>query len=212
MSKLLSSNDLGDAQTVAIGSLGQTGGGGAFRARFADGQEVFGARRGAVEEKNAMDPLEQARADAFAEGFDAGMRVARESAEEDQQISVQLAQALEQMVPAVNGALSTLLSSAVLRLVTQIVGEAAVDHDVLMGRVEAVGAFLEEAQAQSCLHLHPDDIALLDGSEVGFTLSPDASIARGSVRLQTADGWIEDGPDVQLYRLQAMLDDMEGRA
>jgi flagellar assembly protein FliH len=31
------------------------------------------------------------------------------------------------------------------------------------------------------------------------------------VRLATADGWIEDGPDVRLSRLKALMDDMEGK-
>ena len=27
-----------------------------------------------------------------------------------------------------------------------------------------------------------------------------------------ADGWVEDGPDVRLARLRALMDDMEGRS
>ena len=42
-------------------------------------------------------------------------------------------------------------------------------------------------------------------------LVPDKAMQRGCVRLETAEGWVEDGPDVRLSRLRALLDDMEGR-
>ncbi len=200
---------MGDAQTVAIGALGKAGGGGAFHARFADGQEVL--RKAAPAQAGKHDPVEQARADAFAEGFDAGMRVATENFTTDQEVMMRLAQALEQVAPAANGMLSTLLSSAVIRLVSQIVGETPIDAELLAKRVGAVAAFIEEGQSRNSLHVNPDDIALLDGHDFGFPLTPDPSVGRGGVRLDTADGWIEDGPDTQLSRLKALLDDMEGK-
>lgn len=212
--RILSAEDLTAAQPVSIGALGQAAAGGAFRARFADGQQVLRTPQQGLHGASGApaDPLEQARADAFAEGFDAGMRVAAESAASDEGARARLSQTLQQLVPAANGVLSSLVSAAVLRIVTQIVGETAVDRDVLARRVEAVCAFIEEGQSSNSLHLNPDDIALLDGHEFGFPLTANEGIARGSVRLATADGWIEDGPDVQLARLKAVLDDMEGRA
>ena len=211
MSNIFTAAQLSEAQPVAIGMLGKTGGGAPFRARFADGQEISQARATSPQAMGRQDPLEQARADAFAEGFDAGMRIATENHAADAEASIRLAQALEQLVPAANGALSEMLSAAVIRLVTQIVGEAPVNADLLHQRVEAVAAFITEEQERSALSLNPEDIPLLAGREIAWRIQPDASVARGCVRLDAGDGWIEHGPDVQLPRLKALLDDMEER-
>ena len=47
--------------------------------------------------------------------------------------------------------------------------------------------------------------------QVGVALAANPALSRGSVRLATAEGWVEDGPDVRLDRLRALMDDMEGR-
>lgn len=210
MSRIFSADQLGEAQPIAIGALGQARGS-AFTARFADGQEVSRPRGAAARPEGRTDPLEQAKAEAFAQGFDEGMRVAIEGFSVDEETKARLALALEQIAPAANGALSSLLSAAVLRLVTQIVGEVSVDTGLLARRVEGVCRFIEEGQSRNSLHLHPDDIAMLGPRDFGFPLTPDQGLSRGSVRLETADGWIEDGPDMQISRLKALLDTMEGQ-
>ena len=99
------------------------------------------------------------------------------------------------------------LASEQLQRASEIVWNLGVQH-----RVEAVAAFIEEEQTRKSLHLHPDDIALLTGHELGIAMTPDSGMTRGSVRLDSGEGWIEDGPDVQLSRLKAMLDTMEDGA
>lgn len=206
---------------MSIGALGQSPVATGFRARFADGQDVATYRpqtradatgaMGAQAPADAPDALDQALSDAFAQGFEAGSRTMRESFETEHAARDRLASAIELLAPAQNGALSSMLSAAVMRLVRQIVGEASVDPDLLRARVEAVAAFVEGEQGRNALRVHPDDIALLDGCELGIEVVADPALSRGSVRLDTSDGWIEDGPDVQLSRLKAMLDGMEGR-
>lgn len=211
---------------MALGALGRSHASSPFQARFAEGGEGFVRRPEGGTTRPAApaapppaappppeaDPVEQARADGFAHGFDEGLRVATEGFAADEEAKARLARALEQLAPAADGALSALLSAAVLRLVTQIVGTAGVDRDLLAQRVAAVAAFIEEEQGRKSLRLHPDDIALLSGHEFGFALTPDPALGRGSVRLDTPEGWIEDGPDVQISRLKTMLDGMEGGA
>ncbi|MGC4251181.1 MAG: FliH/SctL family protein [Sphingobium sp.] len=158
------------------------------------------------------DPMEQARIEAFAMGFDEGCRVTEEGMAADAEARHRLAEALEMLTPAPSGTLATMLSATVIRLVTQIVGEVAIDADLLQQRCESIASFIDENEGKSALHLHPDDLPLVEGSQVGVKLVPDASMSRGCVRLDTADGWVEDGPDVRLARLRALLDDMEGKA
>lgn len=188
----------------------------ASRGQKAGAPDASSAARDAKDIKDTAEPgggpgdmIEKVRADAFAQGFDEGMRLATEAATADDAAISHLADSLALLAPATSGALPALLSAAVLRLVEQIVGKAPVDTDVLKQRVEAVAAFIEEEQARKSLHLHPDDIALLTGHELGVELTEDPAMTRGSVRLDSGEGWIEDGPDVQLSRLKAMLDVME---
>jgi flagellar assembly protein FliH len=217
LSNFFSSADVQNAQPVSMGALDvpiATG----FRARFADGQELSAyIPRSEMQDQDhhsteAIDPVEQARAEAFAQGFEAGSRITRETMAVDTDAQDRLARALEQLSPAQSGELSTMLSAAVLRLVTQIVGNAPVDEELLRARVEAVAGFIDTERGRHGLYVHPDDLALLDGCELAVQLMPDAKLTRGSVRLDTSEGWIEDGPDVQLSRLKAMFDDMEGKA
>ena len=90
-------------------------------------------------------------------------------------------------------------------------GEVEIDIERLVQRCDTVAAFIEENDEKGALHLHPDDIAMLEGEQIGVKLVPDKAMLRGCVRLETAEGWVEDGPDVRLSRLRALLDDMEGR-
>ena len=219
MSRVLAACHRDEALPVAIGALAGTRNQPIFLERFtgaqpvANGRPFIPAASGPMVgvDEPAIDPVDQIRAEAFAQGFDEGMRLAGENMAADQEIRERLIHALEQMAPVANGELSALLSVTVLRLVEQIVGKVSVDPEMLAKRVAAVAAFIEEEQGRNQLRVHPDDIALLAGHEFGIALTPDPAIARGSVRLETSEGWIEDGPDVQLSRLKAMLDTMEGQ-
>lgn len=188
------------------------GSGSGFRALFADGQRVSEtAPTPALDEVDPIDPVDQAHADGFAMGFEEGSRIAAEAAADDREAQIRLAEALEQLSPASSGTLATMLSATIVRLVGQIVGQVEVDVDVLRARCEAVAAFIDENDAKGALHLNPADLPLIAGANVAVQVVADPQLRRGCVRLDTADGWIEDGPDVRLSRLKAMLDDMEGK-
>src|SRR3546814_157075 len=141
-----------------------------------------------------------------------GVLVTRAEMEADRAAHLRLALALEQLQPQSSGALSALLSTAVLRLVRQIAGEVEVDVALLEKRCLAIAACIEEEVGQPALHLHPHDIALMASKNLPVRLLADEEMLRGSVRLETSDGWVEDGPEIRLSRLQGLLDDMTGRA
>ena len=158
------------------------------------------------------DPLEQAAQAGFVQGFQEGERLTREAMEADNAARLALAGALDQLVLAGEGTLASLLSQAVLRLVRQIMGEVPVDETLLAARCAAVAACIEGDASQAALEVHPDDLPLLAAEHSGVTLTANPALARGSVRLATAEGWVEDGPDIRFARLQALLNDLEGRA
>lgn len=212
MSRILTAANAGDIASIGLGGMGQITSGG-FRGLYsALGGNSAPLHSAATPLEPEIDPVEQFRMEAFAQGFDEGCRVTAESVAGEAEARNRLADALELLAPAQNGTLAAMLSATVIRLVGQIVGEVEIDADLLQERCETVSAFVEESEGKSALYLHPDDIPLIEDAELGVRLAPDASMKRGCVRLDTADGWIEDGRDVRLSRLHALLDDMEGRA
>jgi flagellar assembly protein FliH len=92
------------------------------------------------------------------------------------------------------------------RLVREIVGEVDIDGLKLLGRAKAAAALIGEATQPARLRVHPDDAALFAEAPLDVAVEPDARLARGAVLLETADGWVEDGPAVRLERLRAELD------
>ena len=201
-----------DVSPVAVAGFRPAESGG-FRSLYTTipGQHTATMRHGVIEMEPEIDLMEEARMEAFTMGFDEGCRVTAQADADAAQAHSRLAEALEMLAPAPSGMLSTMLSATVVRLVEQIVGEVEIDIERLVQRCDTVAAFIEDNEDKSALHLHPEDITLLDGETIGVKLVPDKAMHRGCVRLETADGWVEDGPDVRLSRLRALMDDMEGK-
>ena len=212
MSRIWGAEAVRDVAPVTVAGFRPAEGG--FRSLYtAPAGQLTAAMRGAVVEvEPEIDLVEEARMEAFTLGFDEGCRVTAEANAADADARARLAEALDLLAPAPSGMLSTMLSATVVRLVEQIVGEVEIDLERLVDRCDTVAAFIESNQDKSALHLHPDDVALLEGETIGVPMVADKSMQRGCVRLETADGWVEDGPDVRLSRLRALMDDMEGKS
>lgn len=209
MSRIWSAANAADIAPVPVSGAGQ--GGGVFRSLYSTPLTSPTTLVAEPHFEEEQDPLEQARIEAFTLGFEEGGRVATEAAESDLAARTRLAEALEMLSPAPSGMLSTMLSATVVRLVEQIVGEVEIDIDRLIDRCDTVAAFIEDGEKKGALYLHPDDLPLIEGHAIAVPLIADAAMHRGCVRLETSDGWVEDGPDVRLSRLRALLDGMEGR-
>ncbi|EAT09840.1 FliH/SctL family protein [Sphingobium sp. 10 DY56-G10] len=212
MSRIWGADAIRDVAPVTVAGFRPAEGG--FRSLYtAPAGQLTAAMRGAVVEvEPEIDLVEEARMEAFTLGFDEGCRVTAEANAADADARARLAEALDLLAPAPSGMLSTMLSATVVRLVEQIVGEVEIDLERLVDRCDTVAAFIESNQDKSALHLHPDDVSLLEGETIGVPMVADKSMQRGCVRLETADGWVEDGPDVRLSRLRALMDDMEGKS
>ena len=162
----------------------------------------------AMPDEELTDGMVAAEVDAFAEGFEAGRRTVELELAEEREAIAHLAGALETLRPEPTEPLAALLAETVERLVRQIVGEVEIDPATLMRRADMAARLIGEEVAPSKLRLHPDDVALIDASQLPVPVVADVSLARGSVMLETASGWIEDGPAVRLERLRAALDRM----
>jgi len=110
--------------------------------------------------------------------------------------------------PQPSQALAMLLSETVERLVRQIMGTVEIDRDTLIQRCERAAELIGDEAGPMRLRLHPEDLELLADAPIDTPLVGDSSLLRGTIRLETDEGWIEDGPEARLERLRAALDQM----
>lgn len=98
------------------------------------------------------------------------------------------------------------LRDTVLALCSAVLEEAAYDPAALAKRCETAARMLEPAMLGCTAMLHPDDAELLR-SIIGpeLALHGDPKMARGSFRIETAEGGIEDGPAPWRSRLEEAL-------
>jgi flagellar assembly protein FliH len=101
--------------------------------------------------------------------------------------------------------LAVLIGEAVEMLVTQIVGSAIVDRDLLATRAQQAAAIVAECDAARTMWVHPDDVALLDEDAFAIPLMADPKAERGSIRIDCSAGWIEHGTALYLEQLRIEL-------
>ena len=171
------------------------------------GADLFDVQEDA-EPESAEPDLESIQADAFAQGFDAGRKTVEMELAAERDAVARLAENLQCLEPQPSNALAVLMAEAVERLVRQIVGNVEIDRETLHERAERAAAMIGEDNDPARLRLHPDDMPLMEGARIDLALVADPTLQRGTILLETGEGWIEDGPAVRLERLRAALDKM----
>lgn len=149
------------------------------------------------------------RSEAFAQGYDEGQRVLCEAIAAERAALADLAAGLEAMKPQSTAALGHMLAETVDRLVRQIVGEVAIDTATLQARCVAAVQLIGDETAPSRLRLSPADAERLAGVALPVPIVADRNVAPGTVLLETALGWVEDGPEARLDQLRVALDQIE---
>lgn len=149
-----------------------------------------------VPEAEPHDPL----ADAWADGYARGMGEAQEAAaqiiaeREAAQQAIELA--LKKLDAAMQTDLADRLRETVIALCEAAIAPAALDPDGLTRRVEMAAAMLARAEDARVIRLHPEDLALIAARlPEDWHFEPDATLERGSVRVEGAAGGVEDGPE-----------------
>ena len=101
--------------------------------------------------------------------------------------------------------LAQLIAETVERLVRQIVEAAPIEAAWLRTQAETAAALVAEADKARTLWVNPADAALLVDAAITLPIEADATMTRGTVRIETSTGWIEHGRAVYLDELCVAL-------
>jgi len=172
--------------------------GGGFRqdARFARATEMRSPRLHDTHAEPA-DPVSAA----FAEGFTAGVAEAQALAAQQAQTDDEAREALNISFTRLNTQLEEelrlKLRDTVAVLCELALAPLALDEDALVRRIETAAAMLRRADDERVVRLHPDDLKLVSPRLAqDWQVVPDAALERGALRVESATGGVEDGPDV----------------
>ena len=133
---------------------------------------------------------------AYRRGMADGRAAAATDQASDDQARTGLSLAFTRLDEAARIALSDRLVHAVAALCEDVIAPAMIDRAALSQRCETLAHALGDAAGRCTLHLHADDLALLDDTlAAGWSIQPDPAVQRGTLLLEHADGMIADGPD-----------------
>ena len=147
-------------------------------------------------EPDPGDPLAQAWADGFAAGEAEAHAAAdaRRAAEDAARGRLELSFA--RLDADLTERLRDRLHATVQALCEATLAPLALDPALLAHRAERAAAMLARAEDDRVLRLHPDDLALIAGQlPAGTPASPDPQLERGTLRIETSQGGVEDGPE-----------------
>jgi len=145
--------------------------------------------------RGPQDHADDAFAEGYAKGFADGAAQAEAQAAADATAREKLELALGRLSDSEILRIETRLRETVLALCEQTFAPLTVDADALAARVEKATALLRRSVDERLLRLHPADAELLAGRvPENLRVEPDPTMERGELRLETADGGVEDGP------------------
>jgi flagellar assembly protein FliH len=150
----------------------------------------------------APDPVAEARAQAYAEGWAAAHEEAAAQAEETARARARFASAFARIDAEQAEALRVRLVATVTALCEATLQPLALDPALLAARVERAVAMLDAAADERLVRLAPGDLVLvrpLLPSDWRFEV--DATLEPGALRIETASGGLEDGPEVWRRRI-----------
>lgn len=173
---------------------------------FDDEDEAFNEEPLIDEGPSADELLVQA----YDQGVADGITQAQADMQASDAATLALAQAIDALRPQLSQGLCAMLLNAMKQMLEGSCGFAEPDAIVLENHCRSLAALVTRDMRGSALHLHPQDRALLGDIDCGLVLTPDPAIRRGTVSLNHADGWIEQGTQPMLDALQGLIDDLEG--
>jgi len=168
-----------------------------FRAseRYGGSTSAAGFQAKELTDEASEDPI----AAAFAEGYAAGTAEAQAIAAEQirtlSKAQSALAVSFTRIDRQMEEELRLRLRDTVNALCEKAIAPLALDQDALVRRVERAASMLARADDDRVIRLHPDDIECVSERLAHeWTVRPDPALERGSLRVESANGGVEDGP------------------
>lgn len=147
-------------------------------------------------EPEPADPLALAHAEGFAAGLAQARAEAAAQALAEAEKRELLGLSFARLDAALEEELRLRLRDTVATLCEATLAPYALDGDALVARVGRAVAMLARADDDRMIRLHPDDLALVGPRlSAEWQVQPDPALPRGSLRVETASGGVEDGPD-----------------
>ncbi|MFM2371930.1 MAG: hypothetical protein RIS85_1652 [Pseudomonadota bacterium] len=147
-------------------------------------------------EADPHDPVADAWADGYARGMGEAQEAAAQIIAEREAALHTIELSLAKLDTAMQAELAERLRETVIALCEAAIAPAALDADGLARRVECAAAMLARAEDARVIRLHPEDLALIAARlPKDWHFEPDASLERGSLRVEGAAGGVEDGPE-----------------
>lgn len=174
------------------------GGPSGFRqnARFARSVEDM-PHEAAEPEAAPDDPVARAYMDGFAAGLAAAESEAQERAAIEAQAREALSLSFARLDHDLQEELRLRLRDTVAALCEDAIMPLALDEKALALRIEKAVSMLARADDERIIRLHPDDIVLVSPQfSMDWQIVPDSTLERGSLRVESANGGVEDGPAV----------------
>lgn len=143
----------------------------------------------------AQDPVEAAFAEGFAAGLeasaaDAAARVAADDAARDK-----LGLSLARLDGDLAEDLRQRFVDTVIALCEATLVPFALDETALAARVSRAVTMLSRADDERVIRLNPEDLKLVAGKlDQQWNVQPDPALPRGELRVESANGGVEDGP------------------
>lgn len=141
------------------------------------------------------DPLSVA----WAAGYAAGAGQAQTDAASQARIEAEARDRLSLSFTRLNRELEELLRQrlrdTIAALCETALAPLALNEAALMRRIERAVAMFARADDERVIRLHPDDLALVSAQfSDEWQVLPDAALERGALRVESANGGVEDGP------------------
>ncbi len=146
------------------------------------------------------------RDDPFQRGFEQGSAAAAELFEIERDRLIALLEACDALKSEASEEVAAMIAETVMALVTQIVGSVEIDSGLLIRRTKEAVAIIAETDGARTLHLHPEDIPVIEGANLSINIMADEALPRGSVRVGYSAGWVEHGIPLYLDALHEALD------
>ena len=146
-------------------------------------------------EAHSDDPIAAARQEGFLAGYEQAQAEAAQQAQIEAESRAALTLNFSRFDRELEDVLRQRLRDTVAALCEQALAPLALDQDALMRRIEAAVAMFVRADDERVIRLHPEDITMVSAQlPEDWQVVADPALERGGLRVESANGGVEDGP------------------